>query len=213
MPDHRRMKSFIILGFVAVVAAGCEGDADGGSCGKVAACGGNIVADWSIEDICLEGAFETAFSCPTAKLDISGLSLTGTVSYKADGTYSAATTTGGTMKMTLPEACFSQGGVVADCAKIAADANEDKKFETVTCAAAGKGCSCTFALKTESGLETGTYVTAGNALTETSDGDSNVSGYCVKGNELHITDPSALGMMPNMMGAMTASAGVVLKRK
>jgi hypothetical protein len=206
--DHQRMNKLIALGIVAITAlAGCGGD-DGPTCGTVAPCGGNIVGEWTIQETCVKGQLETDF-CPTATSDLSGLALSGTVSYRADGTYSAAVTSSGSLKLSLPEACLATSvpGVTLDCAEIAREA-QDPDFQSVTCAAAGKGCTCTFVMISMPNTETGTYVTAGNLVTHTHDGSADPVPYCVKGSELHIVEMDMGGM-----GQMTISSNIVLKKK
>src|SRR5688572_8596237 len=95
------------------VLAGCGGS-DGGSCGMVAACGGDVVGDWTIVDTCLTasggGALFGDF-CPTATVDAAGLRMSGMGSYRADLTYSGMTTLSGSMAFVLPASCLTMNGI------------------------------------------------------------------------------------------------------
>ena len=198
------MKTPWLVGLLAItVLAGCGGDDDAGSCGTVAGCGGNVVGDWTFEDVCFGGKY-TNESCPTATYDSSGATITGTLAYKADGTYSATTVRGGTLKVTLPAACLRESASTAYCAEVAKN-SEDPNYESVTCVPVGDACTCTYT-EASTFVETGTYATAGNIVTRTRGGVAVQSSYCVKGNQLHETDPPVTSM-----GMETVS--VVLKKK
>src|SRR3954453_2093346 len=98
----------VVLGLV-----GCDSDDGGGSCDSVAACGGDIVGDWTITDSCfsLTGPAPTDGFCPPATLDSGGLKVSGTASYRADLTYSATLTFSGSLAVVLPPSCLTMNGI------------------------------------------------------------------------------------------------------
>ena len=137
------------------------------------------------------------------------ITLTGTVAYRADGTYSVTTTSGGSLRVHFPEACLSQGAVMYKCSDIAAESAS--AFQSVTCLPAEGGCTCTYVPRERSLSETGTYVTSGSTLTRSRESQSKPFSYCIKGDQLHQTETTTMSM--GMMGQMTASTSLALKRK
>ena len=106
------MRTLLFLPLIAIMVVGaCGGDGGGdgggdddgaGDCGKVAACGGNVVGDWNVKATCVQGTLPVEL-CPSATADLSGLKSTGIVSYKADGTYSSNTTVSGKIGINYPQ--------------------------------------------------------------------------------------------------------------
>ena len=210
------MKTHIAVGFaslVSVVTISCGGDGGGGggSCGQVAGCGGNVVANWQVAEVCGNDAPMAPPSCPAATIDTSGIKFGGNFNAKADMTYTSTLSLSGSMKMTLPGTCLMAGPVTLTCADLTAalqgDAMEpDSTFQSASCVAAGTGCACTMVMKPDSTSETGTYSTSGSVLTLVDQDGPEMSDYCVKGNNLHLRES-----MPMPMG-MTMNVGIVLKK-
>ena len=96
------------------------GGSSGSTCGSVQPCGGSVVGDWKIVDSCLEldttGLNDSDF-CPQASIDLSSLTLTGDVAYRADMTYTVALTVGMTLTFGFPSACLTSGGITLTCAQ------------------------------------------------------------------------------------------------
>jgi hypothetical protein len=190
--------------------AGCGGS-DGGSCGTVAACGGDVVGEWTIADTCLTasggGALFGDF-CPTATVDAAGLRVTGTASYRADLTYSATATMSGSMAFVLPPSCLTMSGITLTCAQLdqavkqAMMDDPDPSIQSISCAGSGS-CRCTMQMTPQTSTSSGTYTTSGSTLVE----DGAESGqYCVKGNELHLLSPSMA------MGSFELTGDIVLTK-
>ena len=127
--------------------------------------------------------------CPTATIDASGMTSTGTVDLKADKTYVESTTVAGSFKMVLPASCLMDQGQTITCAQLgsALMGGFSEAFSSATCAAEGSGCACTFSLRPSTAIKTGTWSTSGNLLTiRLSDGGADSLEYCVKGGELRV---------------------------
>lgn len=201
--------TWVVMGITVVALAGC-GSSSGGSCGKVAACGGDIVADWTIADICLAASGTALFGdfCPSGTLDAAGLTATGMASYRADMTYSATITMAGSMALVLPESCLTSGGVTLTCAQFdqafqyQLAMNPDPSIQSASCAGSGS-CRCTLQLTPQTGGGSGTYSTSGTTLIENG---APAGDYCVQGNELHLLTASM------DMGSFALSGDIVLTR-
>src|SRR5216684_2343083 len=102
------------------VLAGCGPgtSASGSACGSASACGGDVVAQWTIASSCLTGnvSLFTA-DCPTST-STSTFHVTGDVTYKADLTFSWNQIVSGSSTVTLPAACITKQGVTQTCAQL-----------------------------------------------------------------------------------------------
>jgi hypothetical protein len=178
--------------------AGC-GSGSGGSCGMVAPCGGDIVAEWTIVDACLSangGGEIFGDFCPIATIDTSGLNASGTASYRADMTFSAMMTMSGSMAFILPESCLTMNGITITCLQLdqsvknAMMMDPDPSIQSISCAGSGS-CRCTAVMTPQTTAGSGTYATSGTSLLENG---TDASEYCVQGNELHLmTGSTAMG--------------------
>ena len=73
------------------IASACGGG--GGSCAKVAPCGGDVTGNWTISGACFNAAalnMNIGMSCPGAAVNIRVFSVTGSASFNADLTYTTA---------------------------------------------------------------------------------------------------------------------------
>src|SRR5262245_53961552 len=105
---------------VVLGLGGCGSDDGDPNCGKIAACGGDIVGDWKITDTCfsLNASALTDSFCPTATLDAGGLKATGNVSYEEDLTYSGMLTLSGSLAIVLPPSCLMFEGIPLTCSQV-----------------------------------------------------------------------------------------------
>jgi hypothetical protein len=124
--------------------------------------------------------------CPTATVRSSGLTITGSITYNADGTYSSTSTVGGSIYVTLPPSCLTSNGVTLTCDQLnqAAQSNPTPGL-TLHCTGSSS-CGCTETLANQTSSETGTYTTtAAGLLTDTPTGGTvGQSDYCVKGTTM-----------------------------
>jgi hypothetical protein len=214
-----RLARVILLSTVlaAVFAAACDDDS-GGSCGQVQPCGGNVVGEYNVSAACTSdpavGDNPLGFDCPEATVDVTGISVTGSASFKADMSYSLMTTARATAQVTFPPSCITPlaGGLTLTCAQIndlipLLLASMPGTVESAQCAGSAT-CSCNVVLAPQIVNETGTYVASGTTLTRTdsSTGQLLRGNYCVQGNALHF-------MQVDMLMPMTITADTVLTRK
>ena len=185
-------------------SSGTGGSGTGGagpSCPNGTACGGSVVGTWNVSSSCLTLS-DSNVDIGLAGLDprtcnnvtISGsLTVTGTLTAKADGTYTDGTTTSGTAQVKMPAGCLMLSGTTTTCARIGGPFAGGLGFSDVTCTdASGGGCDCVATVNQPGGIgwvtaaaqTSGNYVASGNTLTN--DGTTTYS-YCVAGNQLTLT--------------------------
>jgi hypothetical protein len=190
----------VIVGCLSL--ASCADDAsEGGACG-VTPCGGDIVGDWQISDVCgmdaIVSAVDPGFEgCTGASIDGAGLQITGPTSLTAAGTYTSAMTLGGSMRMSIPADCLEDeaSGMQLTCDQLNTALQQslmggaDAPFQAVSCTGSSS-CTCEIELVPQVNEETGTYVVAGSKVTMTnSDNEVEESDFCVEGSTLSVTGP------------------------
>jgi hypothetical protein len=123
------------------------------------------------------------------------LSVTGTFTANADGTYSDQTYTSSAQQIEFPDECFAVGPPLTcdDVARVVL--LEHYGYASATCVEAGGGCLCDARVEQASGMaivsaepaSSGTYETEGDVLT-LNDRASIVAeyAYCVSENELSL---------------------------
>jgi hypothetical protein len=189
---------------------GKDSGTDGGSCPGAGTCGGNIVGTWNITSSCLDVDVSGTIpaDCPTATAQPVNFKLTGTITYRADLTYSRKSTYTGGVAITYPATCLNTPDAgTQTCAQLTTALQADMTYTDVACVAAGTGCTCTgtLAAQTTQNL-TGMYTTSpGGLLTEMEGqaGALNRNDYCIMGDTL-TTSPRAMGA-PSASGTITAT--------
>jgi hypothetical protein len=154
--------------------------------------------------------------CPTATAALGPLSVSGTVSFNADKSYTTTETTSGSVVVTLPASCLTVNGVTLTCAQAAqaiqaADASTAPMFSSVSCTGTS-GCACTVTVAPTTSSDSGTWSQSGTqiALMSTA-GNSGGGDYCVQGNEIHLlTLDVTMPMGP--MGTLKIAKDVVATR-
>jgi len=182
------------------------------ACPTAGTCGGNIVGGWKISSSCLDVDVSGAIPdyCPTATAAAMGFDIKGTLTYRADLTYSRQTTITGSIVITFPASCLTSpdGGSPLTCDLLAAQLKLDNTYSAVACAAAGTGCACTGTLAPQGQTKTGMYSTnSAGLLTETETGRTppDKSDYCIKTDTL-TTSPHSMGMGMGMTASGTIAA-------
>jgi len=127
------------------------------------------------------------------------LNVSGTFTAKADGTYTDATTTSGTLQVDLVAGCLLISGTTTTCPKIGGPL-AGVGFKSAVCTdVAGGGCTCTatveqmgsFGRLTPDPQTSGNYTVSGNTLT--TDATMNYS-YCAAGGTLTLSPQNATTM-------------------
>jgi len=182
----------VVVGLISIAGglAACGGSAgrtDGGSgsCHQVPPCGGSLLGTWTITSWC--GRVTPFIDCPGGMFDESGLTKSGTITFNADLTFTAETTTSGTMRMTEPLACLPSA---SNCDDVAASISTIAPA-TNSCTTAGSVCDCTSTYVMPFTLSRrGTYVADGGvAIYE----GTFLQDYCVEGDRLHLHGDPTIG--------------------
>jgi hypothetical protein len=196
------------MGFaIGVTLLGCSSssnsgsDGAGASCGKVAACGGNIVGTWNFVAGCASTSASAASNsaCPNESIQSTTVTASGSATFNSDLTYSVDVTESVSESLVVPMSCLTVGGMTISCDEIAtvlAGALEtDGGGPTTTCTSSGTDCDCNISLSGLSTHETGTYTLSGNSVVTTAGGTSGGGDYCVQGDTLHFLSSTSMGTM------------------
>lgn len=177
-------------------------------CGEVEPCGGDLTGTWVITNDCITSVGtrdEEAASCAGVTITVTSSSVSGTLTFNSDMTYSATSLTNReTIVLDLPESCTNG----LPCSQATYNLEASSGVQSASCTGSGS-CSCTVVRALMPGSETGTYSTSGSTVTfvPTGGGTSVISGnaggasYCVQGSTLHAIDTSTMSM-----GAMGEAA-------
>ncbi len=191
----RMIGSVVVAAAVAfsVVSAGCGGGSGGGEatgCGEFQPCGGDPVGTWKLSAGCVTAAGLAELAdpdCPNGTTDITDLELAGTLTFKADGTF---TINGLSMRTTyelgLPLECVAEGS----CEAKEATLQSNTQLQSATCSGTDP-CTCTATSVNTSTGETGQYSVYNHSLVL--DGFSSLGSggpFCIEGNRLHLITPS-----------------------
>jgi hypothetical protein len=196
---------------------GCGGSDDsteggsGSSCKLEPACGGDITGNWKIVDFCPDtSAVPEAIQqiCESAKLEYDEPSISGTIAYKADKTYTQTASASGTGYLVLDQACLKQGSVTLTCKQIE-DAINEKATSKVQCSASGSGCRCGLGINQKADDE-GAWAVTGQSLSVTAKGGTKSdSPVCVKADKAYIT----LTLSPDNDAAYTFKGQLQLQKQ
>jgi hypothetical protein len=187
--------------FVALGLATCGGD-DGGSCGKILPCGGDPTGTWMIRRACpsdlfaLSAAFDATarLSCLGAAVPVADSNVTGTLTFRADGTYDDVETSTFNLAIEVPASCVPAG---TSCAQVAEALRQDPNVVSGTCSASFTGCTCREVSRANASAH-GAAATSGTTLTLTPlNGPESSTQYCVSGNELHLVQRGGFALPGN----------------
>jgi hypothetical protein len=190
--------SMVCAGAMTILV-GCG--SSGGSGGGGAACGGDIMGNWTITSATIDVAMSMFDAdCPGATGKGTGIKLTGNAIYNADMTYTENATFDGMVTVDIPTSCLQGSATCAD----RAGAIMGDTFQSATCTSTGSACSCTAVFAPTEVPDTGTYsTTAAGLLSETSAGETTAdeSDYCVTGTTL--TETPHAGSSSGITGTIT----------
>jgi hypothetical protein len=207
----------------ATLAAACGGSSSSSSpgggnttCTPGSNCGGDIVGRWNMTSPCIIMTGQVPFGtcAQPATMRMTDVQATGYTEYRSDGTYTGSATISGTMLYDFPAVCLTVQGITITCAQLnqAMQAQPaDAGMQAITCydGAAG-GCTCSAAMAPTTSGGAGTYTTANGVLTETFNGSTTQSTYCVEGTKL--TDTAA-PRTTNSSGVQMTMSGTVVYTK
>lgn len=191
--NDKSFRCVVSSGLVAVFLAACGGTDGGGTpssnlaaeqCPAVPApCGGDLVGDWDIVDICSTAApTNPDGDCPDATLTVLSIDLEGSQSFLADGTTTSSEGTAEyAMRYDTPTSCLAR-----PCSELASALrrNLETGYEVldVECKEQGKSCVCPLQLRETLPATQQTYEVNGSRVTTTDADGEMVEDYCVEGN-------------------------------
>jgi hypothetical protein len=224
MTNMEQVLSFGLIAGLGAVIASCGGGGGSSACTDVAACGGNVVGNWKINGTCFNTgnavmASGLSSTCPSARTGNTNVTATGTVSYKADRTFTQTTTTSGSVSVVLPASCLMQMGVTITCDQLnqvfkstlanSGSAGASGGIPNISCSnAGGGGCSCTTSIPSQTSMTSGTYSTSGSVLTQNGSSDD----YCVQGDKLYLRPHQGMGMTATM-GTVNVNGQIELQKQ
>jgi hypothetical protein len=206
--------------FATVLSCGGGGE-QGGTCLGGPACGGTIATGrYKITSFCAgnSGTMSVAGCAAGVRVDLTGISVSGTMTFNADKSYQTDTNTGGHFTETIPASCLSMQGVTISCAQLNESAKNDPAalddFSSVVCSGTS-ACTCTFTLKPGHESTSGTYATSGTTLTFSPTSGATDSGpYCATSTQLTLLSGSMATMgMPGMPTMSDDSSSIVLTKE
>ncbi|HKO50168.1 MAG TPA: hypothetical protein VJV79_20700 [Polyangiaceae bacterium] len=162
------------------------------ACPVVTPCGGDPVGDWTVKQQCVTTPMDSLASfCDGASLTISPLTVSGTVSFKADKTISSSGVISFTESVVFPASCVAEMECTDLETALVATANVTSgqcDYDAVT------GCSCQLAFS-QNTMSSGTYEVQGTNLSVTTatSAQPQVDSFCVSGNTLSIYQSNVNG--------------------
>lgn len=190
---------------MGMMIMGCGSKSNNGSdpaasCGKVPACGGDVVGTWNIAASCASVTESpNIMGCPNASYQNAAVTANGTSTFNADLTYTSDVTETASETIVLPTSCLTMGGNSVPCGTLGqvlgSALMSDAGTTTASCSTSGSNCNCNISGTLHTSTR-GTYKTSGNSITTTNNGNTGTSDYCVAqgGTELHVI-ASTGGMM------------------
>lgn len=167
----------------------------GGMCTAITPCGGSLVGKWQLGDVCLNLTPEnTDLGCDGATVSLDAVSLTGSIEFKADLTWTTSADLSFKERVNFPTSCYTQD----QCSAFQTALKSENGGASAVCTYdAQSGCSCTIS-SSQPSTSNGTYEVAGSNVTLTTEGSNNppeTDSFCVSGNTLHLQNtPDAGGI-------------------
>jgi hypothetical protein len=209
---------------VATFAVSCgksdsnTGDTASDACTAVTACGGDLTGTWKMENFCFDQpslSADVMQFCDTAKIAISNSNVTGTLSYKADKTFTQDAMITATATLTLPGTCISAAQL--SCTEIESNSNDPASTDAtgmLTCTPTPDGgCQCSQEVS-DSSQASGTFTVDKSTVTQvnSADGSTDVEDFCVKGKTLYLVQPMTTVAMGSMGDASLTGSLVLAKQ-
>ncbi|MEY4582748.1 MAG: hypothetical protein RL701_7451 [Pseudomonadota bacterium] len=184
------MAAWLSAALLIACGGGDDDDASptGPNCAPVAMCGGDVVGEWSIASFCPDTSKvpdEVKAICTTATLDYDEPTVSGTLSFKADKTFTQTASASGTGYIVLDKKCVEAAGNCTEAeGLINANSGTNQKLSCKD--SSGGGCRCALHVSQSNKTDSGTYVVSGSKLTLDS-GEKADSTFCVASDVLTLT--------------------------
>ncbi|GDX82398.1 hypothetical protein LBMAG42_42090 [Deltaproteobacteria bacterium] len=143
------------------------------------ACGGDPTGEWTIADVCFDGT-PSDLQCEGSTIRLSDISMVGTLSLNADGTYTNELVSGNfESRIDLPSTCLDEEH--PDCASVQAE------IDGYTCEDDGSGgCVCTGSNPMDPATDVGTWSVSGTDLSLDAGNGADTAPYCNDTDELWV---------------------------
>jgi hypothetical protein len=190
---------------VSMFLAGCGSDDGGTSCTNTPACGGKIVGTWKVVSACEVANPGVMADCAGETSSVSGFSLTGTITFNGDLTYSSTHVVSSSSTALLPQSCLEQQAITCEGLS-AIIRSTPMPGVTASCSVNGLGgCTCNLRQTNVTETASGTYSTnaAGQLTQSPTGGASTLSDYCVRGSTLTLSPHNDARFMSDVMGTIT----------
>jgi hypothetical protein len=146
------------------------------------------------------GTNPLAGQCPSSTFQLSE-TVSGTVTFNSDGTYSSNVGSSASENVTIPSSCIN-GATCDQLQMVFNQTDAGAGAQMATCSTTSGGCSCQVSLTEQPGPMTGTYSVSGSTITL----NGTAGTYCVQGNDLLLQQ--SVGAM-GMAGSGTATYAAV----
>ena len=175
------------------------GSTNNGSCPALTPCGGDLLGDWTVKEMCIDIAPPAALValCPEVVFTVSPVTATGTISFKADNTMTSSANISIHEAIQFPGSCLTE----AECTSFGTQLATAAGVTDGQCSHdASTGCSCSLNA-TQPSMSSGTYEVQGNyvTITNTASGMTETDSFCVSGNTVRVHGPSNNGNSANLL--------------
>lgn len=162
-------------------------------------CGGDVLGTWAATSCPLEvsgvvNMMGLGLGCPTGEITSGSLTVSGTWTAAADGSFTDNSQTKGVQKIELPPSCLTVSGFVTTCDRVSDPFGSTLGYASVMCVdnAETGGCSCDATIDQKGGLalvslaspDAGKYTATGQSLVMTKEKVDTAYDYCVAENTL-----------------------------
>jgi hypothetical protein len=187
-----RLFCLALGGGPAIASCGDGGATGPTSCSQIQPCGGDVVGTWHFVGTCQDTVTMTAQAeseCPGGSVDHATVDVSGTVTYRADLSYTlTALTQSSSETKTIPLSCTSY----ASCAELQTSLGAGPSNGTVSASCTGTTtCVCAVSSSVGPLNDVGTYILSGTNLITSGVDSQELNPYCVRNDRLDLLDLSA----------------------
>jgi hypothetical protein len=169
-------------------ASGGDAADSSAACATLSPCGGDVVGTWAVSNACVVSTPPLS-SCAAGTVSMS-MQVSGTVTFRADGTYAVNTLAGITETLGMPASCL--GG--EDCATLQTSLLQGQSgVSSAVCSGApSSACTCNEVFAPQRNTDSGTYTITGTSVTSPVIYPQT---YCVQGDTIRWQDRNAFGIV------------------
>jgi hypothetical protein len=151
---------------------------------------------------------DTSAICRAAWIDTSASTVSGTGTFRPDGTYELDETFSPSIRIVVPTSCLAAGET---CDALAARLPIRQTTPPVACALDGNACGCPLPAPAVTFQESGTASVSGTIVSTTPNDNAPPADipYCVRGDEIHIL---GVGMAPTGSSMPVIQSDTIARR-